>query len=51
MIVNERKLLDMQARALILECMEIAVRTGHLEDAKELGKSAHIIGERIKRYV
>lgn len=39
---------DRKARLLILECMKIAIRTGNLQDAKELGISSTKIADRMR---
>lgn len=48
MIISPEKLQDMQIRDLMLECMQIALRNGLIEDAKAIGECAAIFRERIK---
>lgn len=38
MIISRAKLDDMKIRDLMLSVMEVAVRTGHLDIAKEIGE-------------
>lgn len=48
MIISQSKLEDMAARDMMLEAMEIMIRTGDMESAKSFGESARKMKERIQ---
>lgn len=49
MIASPTRAQDLRIRYLLLECIEICVRIGRIEEAKEIGANAKIIKERIER--
>lgn len=48
MIYSHSKSEDLKVRDLMLESVEIAARTGNLDNAKEVGEASAILAERIK---
>jgi hypothetical protein len=50
MIASRRKLEDMRTRAAMLDVLEIQVRNGLTEDAKEVGKASQKLAEKIRTH-
>lgn len=49
MIFSQRKAEMMKDRLLMLECMEVMLRNGLIEEAKEMGMYSKIMGDKINK--
>jgi len=50
MIVSRAKTEDMRVRALMLDAIELQVRTGRTEDAKATGQASQALAQKIKTH-